>query len=422
MSDSNSVTTRAQWVVPKRQSGTVSSAPGEIRKSKFRVEQADPLLSRRQPFQDLNSQASSSSVITYTSDESRYQRLTHTDSDKRADKDHIDGALCKTICIIVEQYLKELREHQRQIDSARSKLAKRSHHSNDELDSNFIGHKDVNKLRVRDEQTKAIDTIKQLTNYLKELSTIKRQESGTTDLVSEQMYDKLSDLRNEIIHTLNDFVLSNSDIDVPIVGPDDAASKGRGNDLCVEASSNREPIGITQESCNSNHHQERRLNQQPIRGPLSNHSSNSLTSPNEPDPETNCGDKYKLSTIHDDHQLNEFDRRRREIHQLERDTVELRNLFVDFYNLVNIQGEQVDNIEDNFANAAQQVSEGKNHLEQSMKGLTVLLPMTGCITGALIGGPIGFIVGGKLGGVTMICATSLLGFLSSLGIQRCSLG
>lgn len=451
MSGPNS-STRAQWVVPKR-NPSVATSGANVNKENPRPNQRPSVF--RNPYHDLSSQASSASVIiakTYTSDPIlNQQRLTqseHIDLSDQQNRNEIDSAICKTICVIVEQYLKDLRECQKRINQARSNLRAKNHHSSD--DCTYIAYNDVFRLRVRDEQTKAVETIKQLTNYLKELSTIRRPESGTAHQVDpehEGLYDRLSDLRNDIIYTLNDFVLANSDIDMPIVDPDDGTSVGRDYDLCVEAQRSHRGLGavdIAPQTIDSQAPPSNRAkpdgesyrgsrqgdlskpSQQLARRPLTDRSSsdaNIAGSSNEQseriDPTLNQDDQYKLVAIQDDYQSVELDKRKREIHKLERDTVELRNLFVDFYQLIKMQGEQVDNIEDNIVAAAQHISEGRDHLEhRPMKGLTVLIPMTGCITGALIGGPIGLMVGGKLGSMTIICATSLVGLLSSLGARK----
>lgn len=422
----------AQWVVPKR-NPNLKSAINKENAKQIRTRQ---LVNNSSPILRQHSNSNLSSIIIENNQ--THQRLTqsqHVDHPSQ-DQNKIDDAIYKTICVIVEQYLTELRQHQKQINLARSRLLRRAYHSS--TDESFIAHNDISRLRVRDEQTKAIETIKQLTNYLKELSTLRRHENEELDSVSEGIHNKLSDLRNDIIHTLNDFVIANSDIDIPIVDPEDPTSEERDYDLCIEAqrslrdnqianrsgdskvlsasSAGSSSIYVTTKTTTTTTTKSNETNFRPLAAKNCNTLSDEFQSSEEP----NCDDKHKLLAIHDDYQVIELNKRRREILKLEKNTVELRNLFVDFYNLVKTQGEQVDTIEDNLVIAAQHISEGRNHLQpRPIKGLTVLIPMTGCITGALIGGPIGFILGGKLGGVTIICATSLLGLLSSLGAQKC---
>lgn len=442
----------AQWVMPKKNTAN-TSRPGKDKENRKRdggnrlagssgtnrrnrsdepdnhsntssLLNENPTYLQTRTYYDPHSQQYHSTTIRHAQDEEDARQ-------QQANK--IDDAICKTICVIVEQYLKELRDHQRQINEARSKLIRDGHSRGD-----FIAHTDMSRLNVRDEQTKAIGTIKQLTNYLKELSTIKRQENSESDSVSEEIHNKLSDLRHEIISTLNDFVLANGDIDVPIVDLDDPTG-GRDYDLCIEAQrSNRDvreleitnslSLDITTSTAET---QQQQLRKRPLANRNNGMTMNDVDDDKrdaatieqqQQQQQLDSDNKYKLMTVQNDYQLIEVDKRRREINKLEKDTVELRNLFADFYTLVKTQGEQVDTIEDNLVMAAQHISEGRSHLSQAarpMRGLTVLLPMTGCITGALIGGPIGFLVGGKLGSITIICASSLLGLLSSLGAQKC---
>uniref|UniRef100_A0A6G1SDH2 Syntaxin-17 n=1 Tax=Aceria tosichella TaxID=561515 RepID=A0A6G1SDH2_9ACAR len=312
----------------------------------------------------------------------------------------IDVATCRTICVIIEQYLKELKEHQELINNARVKLiAQVPHPSNDE---NFTTHTDLSRLKVRSEQIKAIETIKQLTSYLRELTHIKNHMESLTNPADEDTYNKLSDIRSSIIQALNDFVLANSDIDFPILGADDPTNE---YDLCIDAQRSRNDI--------------RKMNVAQKFDAGGSASTDGLLADRT---NVQLGDLV-VSKNDELDAIKLAEQRGQEIQKLEKNTVELRRLFADFYELVKIQSEQVDTIEDNIVMAAQQISEGRNHLAQRpMRGLTVLVPVTGCITGALIGGPIGFIVGGKLGSMTIICASSLLGLLSSMGAHRCFSG
>lgn len=340
----------------------------------------------------------------------------------------IDDAICKTVCNIVEEYLKELQDHQRHINEARSRLARDVAH-----DNNYISHNDIYGLKVRDEQTKATETIKQLTNYLRELSSMKRQMDASSDLASEDINNRLSDVRNDIIQALNDFVIANNDIDIPIVYPGE--SNVRDYDFCTDvhrSTSDISKIEVSQTSTSSPERSSTPASTTAKASPIysssgRNRKQSMLISIDESDDGLRdhqmSGDNQQLQTYDaSGERFVELEKRKRDIQKLERDTVELRKLFADFYNLVKIQGEHVDSIEDNLVIAAQHISEGKQHLSRSMKGLTVLVPVTGCITGALIGGPIGLIIGSKLGGVTIICATSLLGLLSSIGAHRCIAG
>jgi hypothetical protein len=262
-------------------------------------------------------------------------------------------------------------------------------------DENFVSRNDLSRIKVRSEQTKATETIKQLTSYLRELSHIKNQMESVNELADEDSLNRLSDIRNSIIQALNDFVLANTDIDFPIIGD---VPSGADYDLCLDA-----PRAL-------NGRQSTRVQ------PISDTNNAGYLSDR-----TNIQEGNLLVMKQDESKEAEMaEKRLQEVQKLERDTIELKRLFADFYELVKVQGEQVDTIEDNIVMAAQQISDGRNHLaNRPMRGMTMIVPVTGCITGALIGGPIGFFIGGKLGGLTVVCATSLLGLLSSLGAQKC---
>lgn len=82
----------------------------------------------------------------------------------------------------------------------------------------------------------------------------------------------------------------------------------------------------------------------------------------------------------------------------------------------------IDSIEDNIIAADCQVNTAHVHLKQAIcpKTLGVLVPVAGCITGALVGGPLGFVIGGKLCGLTVGCVSSIICLFSSIEAQRCS--
>lgn len=297
--------------------------------------------------------------------------------------------------------------HQQSINKARSRLAVSNLHNLPDLsDSAFIARNDLSKLRVRDEQTKAIETIKQLTNYLRELAYLKRFCDSGSETVDEETLSKLSDIRSDIIQALNDFVLSNHDIDVPIIDPEDFTSNGY--DLCADASDSMERDRMGKENISS---QDRNKKKSAL-GNLSSETSYSDIA------EQSHKQYINQSVTLSDQKLVDSNLRQREIQKIEKDTVALRHLFSEFYNLVKAQGDQVDSIEDNIVITTHRIAEGHQNINKSVKGLTILVSVTGCMAGALIGGPVGIVVGGKLGCITIGFATSLLGLLSSYTAQR----
>lgn len=337
----------------------------------------------------------------------------------------LDISLCRTICVFVDQHIKELAEHQKSINIARSKINNNSIHDVQptyNIDtSNYIAHNDISKLKVRDEQTKAIETIKQLTNYLKELTNLKKQFESSDDKsrpIDEDTVNKLLEARTRTIQALNNFVLSNYDIDIPIVDSEDIINSEY--DLCTDVHTRHlsQPVEIEKfQDSDAFREKEKSIDKNHItaREPpfVIINDDGHLDYNSQRDDQYHFQQSTVIATNSDQFQINNLEKHKREIRKLERDTVELRRLFSDFYNLVKIQGEQVDSIENNIVNTTHRISEGQHNLNKAMKSLTFLVPATGCITGALIGGPLGLAIGGKLGGITIGCATSLLGLLSS---------
>lgn len=370
-----------QWVIPTRPRRNINSAKHPNQKNS-------------------NKQNNNHSAYSFHSPDSDARSITSTDAMTPESIRIVlpDPSLLRTISAFVDGHLRELEEHQRSINKARSATqsitAPRT-----QLDSDTNGGRvDVTKLKVRDEQTKATEAIKQLTNYFRELTHLINQCDAQKDRVDEETLNKLSDMRSEIIQAVNDFVLANSDIDLPILEFDDSDY-----DYCVGAREALLDRGQISQQVYS-------VNQQPIT------VCDQLMAVEDSYPES-VNDHQLVTTIDD--QSIVLEKRRREIQKIERDTEELKRLFTDFYTLVKAQGEQVDSIENNIVIATHRINEGHRNVNKAIKSLTVIMPVTGCIAGALIGGPLGLALGGKMGGITVGCVTSLVGLVSSYGAQRC---
>lgn len=322
-----------------------------------------------------------------------------------------DSILCRTIGTFVEQHLKDLQEHQRLIDNVRSSLHNNSYDHQELIDSGLISQQELTKIRVRDEQIKAIETIKQLTSYLRELSRIKSQyDSSQEDQADDEIVNTISEQRMEIIQALNDFVLCNSDIDVPICTTSDIHEY----DLCIDAKK-MIPYPLNGEKSRANYSNIHYISQDAAR----QQTEGLLADFDEP--EDLDGHEQTVAETQSDGNLLKLEKRKKEMEKLCKDTIELRRLFSDFYNLIKTQGEQMDTIEENIVIATQKIREGQQNINRARRGMTVLMPMTGCITGALLGGPIGLVIGSKVGGLSIVCVASLVGLISSYSAHRCLL-
>lgn len=417
---SNQSDSRAQWVVPpsRLKTSPQNSKNNNINSKKQDQRKQHPKELDSPDTRSVRSQSNCSSLSVDTS--SRNDIVVNTINFCTPDGHNqaiiLDSNLCRTLAVIIAENIKELRSHQLEINRARMRLVKASDAQEIPNDSgNFITHNDFLRLQVRDEQTKAIETIKQLNNYLGVTSALKRQielTNNNNNSLSDDICNSISDLRADIIQALNDFVLTNSDVDIPIVDPEDPNC--RDYDLCFDIPRDKRLYGSTdlEDSLSSAQLSEYRKEELRNNEPLVVISDENFEIENS---------NQVLLMSQGASRQTDIEKRRKEIHKLEKDTVELRKLFAEFYNLVKVQGETMDTIEDNIVVATQRIADGRTSLNK-IKIATAIVPVTGCITGALIGGPIGFIVGGKLGTVSIICASTLLGLLSSLGAQKCFTG
>lgn len=394
---------RAQWVIPR---------PKRLKQDPSRPSAIESNIRPQTRYDQLTSSSQTESKVPYHYIDRRDISPDTPEPDyiglSTPDQLKIDLPLCKTICIFVEQHLKDLQEHQHAIERARTNC---NLHSSREFNGRSTpSRSDALKIKVRDEQTKAIETIKQLTNYLRELSIMKSQFDSAPKQVEVEIVNKLSDVRLDIIQALNDFVLSNNDIDVPITDNFEDFNYQE-YDLCTDAIRNSAQVY----PANVSHRLSSNSESTHVCPPIS--ESTSIILSDNQDDALLLEQSSAMSSS--DNQIALLEKRRRDIQKLTKDTIELRRLFSDFYNLVKIQGEQVDKIEDNIVITTHRISEGQHNLQKAVKNLTILVPVTGCITGALIGGPIGLAVGSKLGAVSIVCAASLFGLISSYSAQKC---
>ncbi|KAL5005734.1 hypothetical protein ScPMuIL_016892 [Solemya velum] len=81
---------------------------------------------------------------------------------------------------------------------------------------------------------------------------------------------------------------------------------------------------------------------------------------------------------------------------------ELNSLVHHFATAVHEQQEPIDRIEENIVHASNSVWEGVKQLGQAAKSKSAIIPLTGALLGAVVAGPVGLLVGAKIGGLAAI--------------------
>ncbi len=84
------------------------------------------------------------------------------------------------------------------------------------------------------------------------------------------------------------------------------------------------------------------------------------------------------------------------------DLVELNDVIHDFATLVDQQQEKVDQIESNVETAQENVHQGVIELAKASKWKAAAFPLAGAVLGGMVGGPVGFVAGIKLGGLAAV--------------------
>lgn len=102
---------------------------------------------------------------------------------------------------------------------------------------------------------------------------------------------------------------------------------------------------------------------------------------------------------------------------LKKDLIDLNSMLHTFSRLVFEQKETVQSIADNVTQAEENVSAGTRSLKKAVQLQKALLPVTGALLGIAVGGPLGLVIGAKMG---FACALggSLLGFTGARVLQR----
>lgn len=101
-----------------------------------------------------------------------------------------------------------------------------------------------------------------------------------------------------------------------------------------------------------------------------------------------------------------------------RDNIQdLQCIFTDLNQLVEDQGELVRNIEDNTASVVGNVDAGNQSLQKALRYKTQLYPLAGAAVGAVVGGPVGLLIGLKTAGCLAL-GGSLLGFIGGKTLKK----
>ncbi|KAK3083062.1 hypothetical protein FSP39_012925 [Pinctada imbricata] len=82
--------------------------------------------------------------------------------------------------------------------------------------------------------------------------------------------------------------------------------------------------------------------------------------------------------------------------------VELNTMIHEFSSAVQSQQESIDRIEDNIEKAHENVRSGVTNLSKASKYKAAAFPVAGALLGTVIGGPVGFLAGLKIGSVAAI--------------------
>lgn len=107
----------------------------------------------------------------------------------------------------------------------------------------------------------------------------------------------------------------------------------------------------------------------------------------------------------------------KEMDNLQRDIVEIQDLFQAVHKMAHGQAEMVTAVEENVEVTQIQVEEGVTALQRALRYKKAIYPMCGALLGSCIGGPIGMVVGLKAGGLAAI-GGGLMGFAGGKYIKN----
>lgn len=146
-------------------------------------------------------------------------------------------------------------------------------------------------------------------------------------------------------------------------------------------------------------------------------SSDSYTDPiimKNKDDDLDDGASFGLMQIQTDynsiqHQLETRKACLQEFENLQREVEDLHFMFKNVSELVHDQSESVDAVADNAEEALENAQVAESQLKKALTYKKAMYPIVGALVGTCMGGPIGFLVGAKAGGVAAI-GCGILGF------------
>lgn len=122
---------------------------------------------------------------------------------------------------------------------------------------------------------------------------------------------------------------------------------------------------------------------------------------------------YEMS----EHQLKSQQACLEEFENLQREVEDLYSLYQQFGGHVEAQKEYVEHVAKDVEVAAVNVVQGESNLRQALKYQKTMYPICGALIGTCIGGPVGFFVGLKAGGLAAI-GCGLLGFTGGAALKH----
>ncbi|XP_066592174.1 syntaxin-17 [Prorops nasuta] len=102
---------------------------------------------------------------------------------------------------------------------------------------------------------------------------------------------------------------------------------------------------------------------------------------------------------------------------LQIDIQELQQLFIDFNEIVNSQKELVNRAEEHIKETEINVTEGEGLLQKALRYKAATYPVAGALLGTILGGPVGFVAGIKLGGLAAL-GGGVLGFTGGTILKK----